>query len=1044
MTRSGDDDSGHEGEPPAAEQPSTLVKPAAEELDSDSSLSDQNKTAVGNGDDDGNGNADGKPELQEQKARFQQHNENSYYDDAAPVALDSDSSLSDQNKSAVGTGDGNDAADGKPELQEQKARFQQHNENSYYDDADTSCGAQWSRAILRFIHEPLTNAMLVVSGMSARNPKRTVAFVIFFSFAMLVLGLLTNFNVDVDEDTLWSPRRSRPMDHLDWVDNKSGFPREPRFLFLNVHIDGANVLATAGVERVFEAVDAVRNLPGYDEVCLKGTATKKSSDGSTTPTCNLFAATSFWGDDASNFDADNLTDEETLAAMSVSTYPDGTAVDIESVIGTPTYDDENILKSARIFLIRFDLPETDEALEFEELVLETMFDMQDDWNADSSNPYKLEVFAERSFSDEFTRAIVIDIPLVPLVFVVMSIFTCVVFFRRDYVKSKMILGFGAVVSVFLSIMTGYGLLFLCGIPFTSMTQILPFIMFGIGMDDAFIISGSFYRTDPNKPIEARVEETIRDVGVSIILTTTTSAVAFGLGCISSIPAVYWLCLYAFPTIVIDFIYQITFFVALLVIDERRVQDNRRDCCVCITVAGNDENEASNDDDERQQTKKDEIDKDDDNDDHDNKETLQPETAAPRLEQEESMIDSFMVWYAHKLLQPWVKVFVIAAFLGLAGACTYSASLLTQEFDFTDVVPADSYIKPYWDAYDSFTVRGGFIIEAYFRNVDQSSPDVREDMKKYVDDIVGLDEVTTRPPFFWVEDFEAFVDNSTDLQDKLFEEQFDVFFAQEENQKQYRDYIVVDNDNKIVTSRVSIYMDNIRNDEVRDLIDALLNQREVSERQPINKGKDDWDFFTYASMYLIWQFYAVAVDELVLTTIFGVLSVTVLSLVFIPHWTAAFFVAPFISILYVDLLGVLQFAGIHVNAVSYVSLVMSIGLLVDFLIHILLRYYEIPGDRKTRTIEMLRTMGSSVFLGGASTFLGVIPLAFSTSSIFTTIFVTFIGLVALGVGHGLVLLPVVLSICGPEINPNQEDATAKEKNAEIMRPTTMQKEGRLEV
>ena len=93
--------------------------------------------------------------------------------------------------------------------------------------------------------------------------------------------------------------------------------------------------------------------------------------------------------------------------------------------------------------------------------------------------------------------------------------------------------------------------------------------------------------------------------------------------------------------------------------------------------------------------------------------------------------------------------------------------------------------------------------------------------------------------------------------------------------------------------------------------------------------------------------------------------------------------------------------------------MAIGLLVDYLLHVLLRYYETPGNRQEKVIKVLRSMGSSVMMGGITTFLGTIPLAFSSSEIFTTVFIAFITLVVLGISHGLILLPVILSIIGPE-------------------------------
>ena len=60
------------------------------------------------------------------------------------------------------------------------------------------------------------------------------------------------------------------------------------------------------------------------------------------------------------------------------------------------------------------------------------------------------------------------------------------------------------------------------------------------------------------------------------------------------------------------------------------------------------------------------------------------------------------------------------------------------------------------------------------------------------------------------------------------------------------------------------------------------------------------------------------------------------------------------------------------------------------------------------------------VGGLSTFLAVIPLAFSTSAIIGTVFTAFFSMVTLGVAHGLVFLPVVLSLVGPTMTPRLHD------------------------
>jgi len=846
----------------------------------------------------------------------------------------------------------------------------------------------WSKAWtdkLILIRKPITKLLLAISGSAARHPKVYLIGSIAIAIATLGIGLFTNFYVETDGDILWTPSDSRSLSHGQWIEKDSGFPTESRYFSIYLHADGSNVLGKDGLTRAFTALNAVRDLSEYPTVCKESSSTEVVDENGDV-TCPLITVTKFWNSNLTTFQRQVQNDEDAITAMSQYIYPNGAPVDLKAILGNIETDIDGTLISSQMYLMFIAFPPTDAAETFESDAIDAILDLDKKWENENGNIWRVEVFAERSFDDEFGRAIVADIPLVPAVFIVMSIFTCIVFFRYDAVFSQSLLGFGAVVGVLLSIMTGYGLLFLIGVPFTSMTQILPFIMFGIGLDDAFIISGAYARTDKSKDAVERIHDTMSEAGVSVFVTTVTSVVAFGLGCLSSIPAVYWLCMYAFPTIFIDFLFQVTFFVALIVIDERRVQDKRRDCLVCCTVKSSE---------------------------NDSEEEPEPQ---------ETMIDRFMVRYCDFLMQTWVKVIVLVLFLALLAGCTYSSTQLEQAFSFTDVLPSDSYIADSYYRSEDYSEISGVEPDVCFRYVDQSDPDIQDQMEDYVNQLVDTVQFTEQPPFFWLRDFKAFVSNSThNLTDLHFNDQLDAFLADPIYFDLYDNNIVRDGDGNIVASRLHMRMDNVNQEDVVASIAALEDQRYVGASQPINEGRSDWAFFTWANQYYIWDFYAVAQYEMTLTAVLGIISVTIIGTIFIPHWTAVSFVLPLISMLYVDLLGVLQISGVAINAVSYVSIVMSVGLMVDFLLHILLRYYESKErTREAKVKDTLRTMGSSILIGGISTFLGVIPLAFSSSEIFNTIFITFMGLVTLGVSHGLILIPVVLSLVGTTDCINIED------------------------
>lgn len=412
--------------------------------------------------------------------------------------------------------------------------------------------------------------------------------------------------------------------------------------------------------------------------------------------------------------------------------------------------------------------------------------------------------------------------------------------------------------------------------------------------------------------------------------------ALGLGAISNIPAVRWLCLYAMVVIIVDYIYQISMFIALLVLDERRIQANRRDCCVCLTVANTEETV------EQQHLQSD----------------ADQQLVENHRRSKPSFVDRMMVWYADRILHPVVKVIVLVGFTALFGGCAYSASKLTQEFKITELVPSDSYVLGFLDASDSYTSRL-LPTMAYFRFVDQSATEMQQQMINFVDKLSNLTQFGDDTQFCWVKDFQTLLSDDSEigiaLQNMTFNEQIQVLLTDPTVKEVYGNNIVLDQEGNIKTSRCLLFVVQLDWDDVDDQIELLHGQEQVSMSQPVNQDHSDWAFFSHDDFYLTWEFYAAIEQEFIFTAVVGVVAVTAIGFLCIPHWTASLFVLPMMGVLYVDLIGkfqlsgsshqnlhfwgtddltlcpgIIQAAGLHINVVTHVVLAMSIGLLVDYL------------------------------------------------------------------------------------------------------------------
>ncbi|KAK6031130.1 hypothetical protein OSTOST_02721 [Ostertagia ostertagi] len=122
----------------------------------------------------------------------------------------------------------------------------------------------------------------------------------------------------------------------------------------------------------------------------------------------------------------------------------------------------------------------------------------------------------------------------------------------------------------------------------------------------------------------------------------------------------------------------------------------------------------------------------------------------------------------------------------------------------------------------------------------------------------------------------------------------------------------------------------------------------------------------------------------------------------------------VVIVTIELGGFMGVFGIKMNPISAVTLISAVGIGVEFTAHVVLAFLTSLGSVDDRLESCLQHMFVPVFHGAISTLLGIVMLVFSEFDfVIKYFFVVMSTLVVLAVFNGLCLLPVLLTIIGPE-------------------------------
>ncbi|XP_056319428.1 protein patched homolog 1 [Danio aesculapii] len=210
-----------------------------------------------------------------------------------------------------------------------------------------------------------------------------------------------------------------------------------------------------------------------------------------------------------------------------------------------------------------------------------------------------------------------------------------------------------------------------------------------------------------------------------------------------------------------------------------------------------------------------------------------------------------------------------------------------------------------------------------------------------------------------------------------------------------------------------YLNGLR--ETPQFVEAIESVRAICS----NYSRQGLPSYPNGYPFLFWEQY-VGLRHWLLLSISVVLACTFLvcAVFLLNPWTAGIIVLV-LSLMTVELFGMMGLIGIKLSAVPVVILIASVGIGVEFTVHVALAFLTAIGDRNKRAVLALEHMFAPVLDGAFSTLLGVLMLAGSEFDFIVRYFFAVLAiLTVLGVLNGLVLLPVLLSYFGPypEVSP----------------------------
>eukprot|EP01061_Rhynchopus_euleeides_P038954 TRINITY_DN667_c1_g4_i2.p1 TRINITY_DN667_c1_g4~~TRINITY_DN667_c1_g4_i2.p1 ORF type:complete len:944 (+),score=355.52 TRINITY_DN667_c1_g4_i2:43-2874(+) len=641
---------------------------------------------------------------------------------------------------------------------------------------------------------------------------------------------------------------------------------------------------------------------------------------------------------------------------------------------------------------------------------------------------ELDTVKEREDAEE--SAIQDDVIFLSVGYGLLAVYACFVLGRSRAKFSHSTLGLVSVLSVGMSTISAYGVCWLIGLEFNGVVQTLILVLLGIGVDDTFVIMDSWWDNASILDMKERMIAAVKHAGPAITITSVTDLIAFLAGSSTRIPALRTFCYYATFGILFDFLYQVTFFVAVAYLDSERQKKGKRDGCCCIS--------ASDDDGclgpccvSRPSFKADAA--------------KGPDTysgaggAAQYDEAQRGSLHHLIGVHLPRVSVGTVygKVAVLAVSVLLLSLGIVGCLQVKMNFNNDWFVPDGARYKDVLDTRDYYFGGNTLPVGIYTKQVDYDTLEVQKRLEDQLRGLEGSRWVVSGSVSSWLRSFTqhtvetspADTDNTTHagytlVRPDRFYPLLRAYIAPGVGPRQAGEFVEdlvwttgryapaygTENDARLIASRGGIFVVPGPLGDGQQAVDCMDDLRGIL---------DPYESFPFHFVFLYWESYAIFVDEVTKNVAIAASCVVVLVTVLTASPLTGLVVLLAIGCVDVCLIGFMAHVGVEINSVSVICIVLAIGLAVDYSVHIAGAFLTVSADdlgwvesRSHRAAYAVWKMGPAVMNGAFSTFLAVLPLAVAKSYIFTVFFRMFAMIIAFGVWFGVFFLPVFLSLAGP--------------------------------